>query len=285
VLQEQGSLSTTVYDFLADCARFPTIRTDSAWTEHTPLALGLSRALGPQRFVELGTHHGQSFLAIAEGMGAMASSFAGEAIAIDTWEGDPQAGHYGEEVYDRFVRRLDHFSEGVGFIRATFDEALSRFSDQSIDLLHIDGFHSYVAVRDDFTAWLPKVAPGGVILFHDVNEFGRDFGAWKLWARLSGEQTITLGNGHGLGLYVHEPLPESWISQLLYWWDEDSANRVFFQDLMMAIGHSFRHEVDRERELRQAHHREILDLQSQLDDVTQQLTLLRNRYRPWLRLK
>lgn len=36
-----------------------------------------------------------------------------------------------------------------------------------IDLLFIDGDHSYPTVRADFDQWVPHVRPGGVILLHD----------------------------------------------------------------------------------------------------------------------
>jgi hypothetical protein len=37
-----------------------------------------------------------------------------------------------------------------------------------IDVLLIDGDHSYDATRDDFESWSPFVAPEGTILFHDA---------------------------------------------------------------------------------------------------------------------
>jgi predicted O-methyltransferase YrrM len=37
-----------------------------------------------------------------------------------------------------------------------------------IDVLFIDGDHSYEATRDDFESWSPHVAPQGTILFHDA---------------------------------------------------------------------------------------------------------------------
>ena len=37
----------------------------------------------------------------------------------------------------------------------------------TIDLIFIDGDHSYEACRDDIAAWAPFVRPGGVIAFHD----------------------------------------------------------------------------------------------------------------------
>lgn len=36
-----------------------------------------------------------------------------------------------------------------------------------IGLLFVDGSHSYEAVRDDIAGYLPYVAPGGIVAFHD----------------------------------------------------------------------------------------------------------------------
>ena len=47
------------------------------------------------------------------------------------------------------------------------DIALNKI-DNTIDLLHIDGWHSFDAVQSDFNRWYPKVIKGGVILLHDT---------------------------------------------------------------------------------------------------------------------
>ena len=65
-----------------------------------------------------------------------------------------------------------------------FDEALGHFTDGSLDLVHIDGYHTYEAVSGDFEKWYPKVKPGGIVIFHDIAARLLDFGAWRFWSEV-----------------------------------------------------------------------------------------------------
>jgi predicted O-methyltransferase YrrM len=49
-------------------------------------------------------------------------------------------------------------------------EVASVFADKSVDLVFIDGDHSYEGVRQDILAWLPKIKDGGIISGHDFNK-------------------------------------------------------------------------------------------------------------------
>src|SRR5207245_555000 len=75
-------------------------------------------------------------------------------------------------------------------------------SDGTIDLLHIDGAHTYCDVKSDFESWLPKVSPNGIILFHDVMVRDRGFGVWKLWEEIARPgNSFVFEFGYGLGLW------------------------------------------------------------------------------------
>ena len=44
-----------------------------------------------------------------------------------------------------------------------------------INLLIIDGDHSYAGVKADLEAWLPHIAPGGYVFMHDYDAGGTEF--------------------------------------------------------------------------------------------------------------
>ena len=171
-----------------------------SWLEHIPFAFWIVDVLRPGTFVELGTRSGNSYSAFAQAIQAL--TLASAAYAVDTWKGDEHAGLYGSDVFTEWSAYHDqHFSGFSRLIRSTFDEAAEYFADGSIDLLHIDGCHTYEAVSADFNRWRPKVSKRGVILLHDINVRERDFGTWRLWDELKDAfPSFEFVHGHGLGV-------------------------------------------------------------------------------------
>ncbi|MBO6868439.1 MAG: class I SAM-dependent methyltransferase [Thalassococcus sp.] len=173
---------------------------ESAWLGHLPFARWLVEVIRPQTIVELGTHRGASFLAFCQAVCEMGLTSA--VHAVDTWEGDAHAGFYDDDIYQSVLERMTDRLASVGHLhRKTFDEARSGFGDKSVDILHIDGLHTYEAVRHDFELWEATVKDGGVVLFHDTAELKEDFGVWKLWDELKSERpSFEFLHSHGLGV-------------------------------------------------------------------------------------
>ena len=174
--------------------------TPGPWAGHIPFAHWLIKAAAPKLVVELGTHTGNSFSAFCNSIKQFQMTTG--AFAVDTWQGDEHAGYYGEEVYEELKHFITtEFGEFANLVRSTFDGAISQFAPKSIDVLHIDGMHTYDAVKHDFLTWYDMLSERGIVLFHDTCVYERDFGVWKLWKELTERHpSFEFTHSNGLGI-------------------------------------------------------------------------------------
>jgi len=218
-----------IASFTPDSLEFP-----NAWVGHLPFASWLIREIHPKIFVELGTHSGNSYFSFCQSV--LEAGLGTKCYAVDTWAGDEHAGEYGDDL---FVKVNKHHQERyAGFsrlLRMTFDDAANYFADGSIDLLHIDGLHTYEAVRHDFDTWLPKLSTHAVVLFHDTNVRERGFGVWKLWEELQNRYPKNIAFLHSNGLGVLQ-LGESAADKKLDLLDPNSPDRHALQAYFAALG-------------------------------------------------
>lgn len=174
----------------------------SAWMGHLHFAAWVIREVKPQIFVELGTHAGHSYFSFCQSVAD--NCLQTNCFAVDTWVGDGiTTGNYSDEIFHEVnAFNQERYAGFSTLLRMTFDDALAHFSDESIALLHIDGLHTYEAVRHDFETWRPKLAPGAVVLFHDTKVYAENFGVYKLWEELTERYPSNLEFRHSSGLGV-----------------------------------------------------------------------------------
>jgi hypothetical protein len=176
------------------------IGSPSSWWQHVPFGHWIVCTARPRVLVELGTHAGVSYSAFCQAVSR--SGLDTRCYAVDTWRGDPHAEYYSEEVFEEFsCFHEERYAAFSTLLRTTFDEAINHFADGTVDLLHIDGCHTYEAVRHDFESWRPKLSKRAIVLFHDTNEHKSDFGVWRFWAELCEcFPHFEFLHGHGLGV-------------------------------------------------------------------------------------
>jgi cephalosporin hydroxylase len=153
-----------VFDF--DVAGI-TVRPGQVRWEFTQL-LNHVQELRPQRVLEIGTANGGSLLPITR----LAAPDA-HIISVDLHHGEFGGGYPAWRIplYKAFARstqRLD-LIRGDSHDHQTFERVRSLLGGVQLDLLFIDGDHTFDGVRQDFETYGPLVRAGGSIAFHDIN--------------------------------------------------------------------------------------------------------------------
>lgn len=213
------------------------------WAGHIFFAYDLVRNVEPDVLVELGTFKGTSFYSFSQAV--KDANLNTKLFAVDTWEGDPQAGLlYGDKSYHFVVDNMRRFYPKVNarLLRKSFVEASKEFKKNSIDILHIDGLHTYEAVKEDYDTWKDKVKENGIIIFHDIKV--ADFAVWKVWEEAKADNKkgtyIEFEHNHGLGVLFKNECPffsdsETQIGSVIKYYatqSENFANKLLIDSLM-----------------------------------------------------
>ena len=173
-----------------------------SWVEHIPFAFYIISILRPKVLVELGVHTGNSFNAFCQCVDEL--NLETKCFGIDLWQGDAHAGFYDDKIYNELLSFQTLYYPKIGqLIRKDFNEAAKDFTHQ-IDLLHIDGLHTYEAVKNDFDTWVPHMSSRGVILFHDTQVREKGFGVYLFWDQLKKvyPHCYDFNFGNGLGVLL-----------------------------------------------------------------------------------
>lgn len=144
----------------------------------------LINARGFKRIAEIGVYRGEMTRKILE------RCDLDEYHLIDPWrkiKGYQEPQDKGsKETWNSIYKAVQkEFGDRNAFVftkRATSSAASVTIQDHSLDLVFIDGEHTFKAVDHDIRLWLPKIRSGGVIAGHDfAYEFGDSVVRAVIW--------------------------------------------------------------------------------------------------------
>jgi predicted O-methyltransferase YrrM len=159
----------------------------------------LMRDQPPEIVVEIGSYLGRS--TVFFGLALKDVNPQGRVVAIDPHTGDRQQleGLSTERLatYDLF--RQHCMATGVESLvdpRVAASVEVAAGWSEPVDLLYVDGWHSYDAVVADGEAWLPYLSAHGVVIFDDYVAYGEvreaihdlaDRRLYRLWGSIFGQ--------------------------------------------------------------------------------------------------
>lgn len=123
---------------------------------------------GPIHCIEIGSWVGESANAICAALPPGSSL-----ICVDHWLGN-QHDILGEIAQQNPGRPFQLFCENtaglpIQAVRGQSTEVAALLPPQNANLIYIDAEHTYEALNADIDAWLPHLAPNGVIAGHDYH--------------------------------------------------------------------------------------------------------------------
>jgi len=162
----------------------------SGWKGHLEFAKWIVNRKKPETIVDLGVDYGYSSFAFA-------IPKIGKIYGIDSFEGDNHAGM--RNTYDFVNEKKEELEfDHITFVKGYFDD-VAKIWDKPIDILHIDGLHTYDAVKNDFETWSKFLKKDGIVLFHDTCANDPRFGVDKLFDELD-LYKVNFTSSYGLGV-------------------------------------------------------------------------------------
>jgi hypothetical protein len=201
---------------------------------HVPFCIWLVQSLAPKLVVELGTYNYSVYFNFCRAVNA--SGLRTTCYSV----GGPNRGDFSGYVEaDAFADAQRHnerlYSDISSLLCLPLHEAVSQFSDRSIDLLSIAGSHSYEAVKHEFTTWLPKLTDTAMVMVHHVSVRAPGYGVWRFWEELALRYPLRMEFIHSRGLGVIQ-LAEGADRFYIDWLSPESADKQLVRDYFSARG-------------------------------------------------
>jgi predicted O-methyltransferase YrrM len=158
------------------------------------------RDLNPATVLEIGTAQGGTLF-----LWSRLAQPNATIVSIDLPGGKFGGGYTNRRavLYRRFPAKSQqlHLLREDSHALPTFQKAKQLFSGKPVDLLFVDGDHTYEGVKKDWEMYSELVRPGGMIVFHDIAGNYDDTQVKKLWDSIKSNYKHNEYAVHPDGLY------------------------------------------------------------------------------------
>lgn len=142
-------------------------------------AIAVVAAAAPKVIVEIGCDAGGTLYAWRQ--------ICDDVYGITLPDNSPPTGGQGYQLVTHgaeVLRGDSHDASALNWLMGVLD-------GRPVDVLVIDGDHSYAGARADWDTYTPLVADGGLVLLHDVlNVWDRRVDLARLWEEVGGSEVI-----------------------------------------------------------------------------------------------
>ena len=139
------------------------IFTHLTWQERIILYRLADQFMQPSCIVEIGSYLGASAYFLASGI--LKTKVHSKLYCVDTWLNDGMF-EGKRDTWQEFNANVSNFKEIIIACRGKSEDISKTFSEP-IDMLFIDGDHSYQGCKSDADNWLPFLRSDGIVIFHD----------------------------------------------------------------------------------------------------------------------
>ncbi len=143
--------------------------------------LEIAKKIEPKNVLEVGTAHGGNLFLLTK-----IAHDGGKIISIDLPGGEFGGGYFARKkrLYNNFVTGAQKMFliRGDSHSQNSLNEVVKNLGGEKVDVLFIDGDHTYNGVKSDFEMYSPLVRPGGIIAMHDIGKTpSSEYGTEQFW--------------------------------------------------------------------------------------------------------
>jgi glycosyltransferase involved in cell wall biosynthesis len=178
----------------------PTCDRASAWLGHLPFVNWLVWVVRPRLYFELGSRDAVSYGVICQALKRI--GLDARCVAVDCGDHKNNAERFIEDSIEDARYGHSGWSTSLSnLVRGRFSEACSGISDDSVDLLHINGLYLNSFEELDLGIFKSKLSDRAIVLLYGTNDGESNPDVCRLWRELAGlYPSFEFPHSNGMGV-------------------------------------------------------------------------------------